>query len=221
LGSYALNCFKHCIFEITKNRNMQVAFISECSTFYKIITNSLMEKYPLLSFVHYAHPDILLETKQPNFSHFILKLTDRESFDLKIRKIKKNNPNSTSIGLIINREFKTMQSVVSSFDYIFNDAEIEEKLNIYFQQQLSTKTDLKVESVKLNIEKNKKKYIQLNSKLSLCLVLISENKTAKEISEILSKSQRTVEKYTTFLREYFNVERKVDLIKIVKEISAN
>jgi DNA-binding NarL/FixJ family response regulator len=200
---------------------MQVAFISECSTFYKIITNSLMEKYPLLSFVHYTHPDVLLETKQPNFSHFILKLTDRESFDLKIRKIKKNNPNSTSIGLIINREFKTMQSVVSSFDYIFNDAEIEEKLNIYFQQQLASKTDLKGESIKLNIEKNKKKYIQLNSKLSLCLVLISENKTAKEIAEILSKSQRTVEKYTTFLREYFNVERKVDLIRIVKEISGN
>ncbi len=200
---------------------MQVAFISECSTFSKIISNGLTEKYPLLSFVHYTHPDVLLETKQPNFSHFILKLTDRESFDLKIRKIKKNNPHSICIGLIINREFKTMQSVVSSFDYIFNDAEIEEKLNIYFQQQLASKTDLKVESVKLNIEKNKKKYIQLNSKLSLCLVLISENKTAKEIAEILSKSQRTVEKYTTFLREYFNVERKVDLIRIVKEISGN
>ena len=200
---------------------MLVAFISECSTFYKIITNSLTEKYPLLSFVHYAHPDIFLETKQPNFSHFILKLTDRESFDLKIRKIKNNNPNSTTIGLIINREFKTLQSVVSSFDYIFNDAEIEEKLNIYFQQQLATKTDLKVESVKLKIEKNKKKYIQLNSKLSLCLVLIADNKTAKEIADVLSKSQRTIEKYTTFLREYFNVERKIDLIKIVKEISAN
>jgi DNA-binding NarL/FixJ family response regulator len=200
---------------------MQVAFISECSTFYKIITNSLMEKYPLLSFVHYTHPDILLETKQPNFSHFILKLTDRESFDLKIRKIKNNNPNSTTIGLIINREFKTLQSIVSSFDYIFNDAEIEEKLNIYFQQQLATKTDLKAESVKLKIEKNKKKYIQLNSKLSLCLVLIADNKTAKEIADVLSKSQRTIEKYTTFLREHFNVERKVDLIKIVKEISAN
>jgi len=200
---------------------MQVAFISECSTFYKIISNSLTEKYPLLSFVHYTHPDILLETKQPNFSYFILKLTDRESFDLKIRKIKKNNPNSTSIGLIINREFKTLQSVVSSFDYIFNDAEIEEKLNIYFQQQLADKTDLKVESVKLNIEKNKKKYIQLNTKLSRCLVLISENKTAKEIAEELSKSQRTIEKYTSFLCKYFNVERKVDLIKIVKEISGN
>jgi len=180
-----------------------------------------MEKYPLLSFVHYTHPDIFLETKQPNFSYFILKLTDRESFDLKIRKIKKNNPNSTSIGLIINREFKTLQSVVSSFDYIFNDAEIEEKLNIYFQQQLADKTDLKVESVKLNIEKNKKKYIQLNTKLSRCLVLISENKTAKEIAEELSKSQRTIEKYTSFLCKYFNVERKVDLIKIVKEISGN
>jgi DNA-binding CsgD family transcriptional regulator len=200
---------------------MQVAFISECSTFYKIISNSLMEKYPSLSFVHYGHPDILLETKQPNFSHFILKLTDRESFDLKIRKIKKNNPNSTSIGLIINREFKTLQSVVSSFDYIFNDAEIEEKLNIFFQQQLATKTDLKSENFKLNIEKNKKKYIQLNTKLSRCLVLISENKTAREIAEELSKSQRTIEKYTNYLREYFNVDRKVDLIKIVKEISGN
>ena len=221
MGSYALDCFKHCTFGNTKNIIMQVAFISECSTFYKIITNSLMEKYPLLSFVHYTHPDILLETKQPNFSHFILKLTDRESFDLKIRKIKNNNPNSTTIGLIINREFKTLQSIVSSFDYIFNDAEIEEKLNIYFQQQLATKTDLKAESVKLKIEKNKKKYIQLNSKLSLCLVLIADNKTAKEIADVLSKSQRTIEKYTTFLREHFNVERKVDLIKIVKEISAN
>ena len=73
----------------------------------------------------------------------------------------------------------------------------------------------------MTFEKNKKKYIQLNSKLSLCLVLIADNKTAKEIADVLSKSQRTIEKYTTFLREYFNVERKIDLIKIVKEISAN
>jgi DNA-binding CsgD family transcriptional regulator len=122
--------------------------------------------------------------------------------------------------LVLNREFKTLKSIESSFDFFFNDSEIEEKLNIYFGQQISNNSQINTSS-KLVIEQNKKKYIQLDTKMSRCLVLISENKTSKEIAQALSKSDRTIEKYTTFLRNYFNVKKKSDLAKVVYEIANN
>lgn len=199
---------------------MQVAFVSECVSFYRIISDSLSKKYPQLNFVHYEHPDHFIENPIPNFSHFILKLTDRESFDLKIKKIKSKDIQPITIGLVIKREFKTLKSVSPYFDFIFNDSEIEEKLNIYFMNLLQTE-DKKNDSSRLEIETNKRKYVQLNTKLSMCLVLISQNKTAKEISLEINKSERTIEKYITHLRHHFGVDKKKDLIEICRLIQAH
>jgi predicted transcriptional regulator len=148
-----------------------------------------------------------------------LKLTDRESFDLKIKKIKTKESQPVTIGLIIKREFKTLKSVRPYFDYIFNDSEIEEKLNIYFMNLLQSEDKMN-DSSRLEIETTKRKYVQLNSKLSLCLVLVAQNKTAAEIATVLAKSERTIEKYITFLRDHFGVEKKKDLIEICKLIQA-
>ena len=197
---------------------MQVAFISECTTFYKIISGSLSSKYPLLNFVHYAHPDLFINNPLPNYTHFIVKLTDRESFDLKIKTVKKKNSDSVIIGLIINREFKTLKTLSPYLDYVFNDSEIEEKLSMYFMDQFNESASGN-NSDRLEIEINKRKYIQLNTKLSRCLVLISQNKTAAEIAVELSKSDRTVEKYITFLRKHFGVNKKKDLVDIVINIT--
>jgi DNA-binding CsgD family transcriptional regulator len=73
---------------------------------------------------------------------------------------------------------------------------------------------------RLEIETTKRKYVQLNTKLSYCLVLIAQNKTAKEISQQMNKSIRTIEKYITFLRDHFGVEKKKDLIEICRLIQA-
>jgi DNA-binding NarL/FixJ family response regulator len=196
---------------------MQVAFISECTTFYRILSTGLSSIYPALSFVHYAHPDLFLKEVQPGFSHFIMKLTDQEKFDLKIKAIKKKYSSSIIIGLIINREFKTLKSIQNSFDYLFSDNEIEEKLSVYFESLFPKKLQVS----KLSIDQNKSKYIHLNTIHSRCLLLVSQHKTAKEIALELSKSERTVEKYISFLRHYFEVKQKRDLIKIVKEIAEN
>ena len=72
---------------------------------------------------------------------------------------------------------------------------------------------------KLEIETNKRKYVQLNTKLSRCLVLIAQNKTAAEIAEDLAKSERTVEKYIAFLKNYFGVSKKKDLVDVVIDIA--
>jgi hypothetical protein len=198
---------------------MQVAFVSECVSFYRIISDSLSKKYPQLSFVHYEHPDLFIENALPYFSHFILKLTDRESFDLKIKRIKSKDNQPVTIGLVIKREFKTLKSVRPYFDYIFNDSEIEEKLNIYFMNLLQAEDKMN-DSSRLEIETNKRKYVQLNTKLSFCLVLIAQNKTAKEISLEMNKSIRTIEKYITYLRDYFEVDKKKDLIEICRLIQS-
>ncbi len=197
---------------------MQVAFVSECHSFYRIISDSLSKKYPQLNFVHYEHPDLFIENPLPNFTHFILKLTDRDSFDLKIKKIKSKDNHPVTIGLVIKREFKTLKSVSPYFDFIFNDSEIEEKLNIYFMNLLQTEGKLN-DTSKLEIETNKRKYVQLNTKLSRCLVLIAQNKTAAEIAKDLAKSERTVEKYIVFLKNYFGVSKKKDLVDVVIDIA--
>jgi DNA-binding NarL/FixJ family response regulator len=145
-------------------------------------------------------------------------LTDRESFDLKIKKIKTKDSQPVTIGLVIKREFKTLKSVSPYFDHIFNDSEIEEKLNIYFMNLLQSEDKMN-DTSRLEIETNKRKYVQLNSKLSLCLVLVSQNKTAAEIATILAKSERTVEKYITFLKNYFGVSKKKELAEVVMEIA--
>ena len=72
---------------------------------------------------------------------------------------------------------------------------------------------------RLEIETNKRKYVQLNSKLSLCLVLVAQNKTAAEIATILAKSERTVEKYIAFLKQHFGVSKKKELAEVVMEIA--
>jgi predicted HTH transcriptional regulator len=197
---------------------MQVAFVSECVSFYRIISDSLSKKYPQLNFVHYEHPDHFIEKPLPNFSHFILKLTDRESFDLKIKKIKTKESQPVTIGLVIKREFKTLKSVSPYFDHIFNDAEIEEKLNIYFMNLLQSE-DKMHDTSRLEIETNKRKYVQLNSKLSLCLVLVAQSKTAAEIATVLAKSERTIEKYIVFLKKHFGVSKKKDLAAVVADIA--
>ena len=197
---------------------MQVAFVSECVSFYRIISESLSKKYPQLTFVHYEHPDHFIENPLPNFTHFILKLTDRESFDLKIKKIKQKDAAPTTIGLVIKREFKTLKTVSPYFDFIFNDSEIEEKLNIYFMNLLQAENK-QSDTSRLEIETNKRKYVQLNTKLSRCLVLIAQNKTAAEIAVDLSKSERTVGKYIVFLKNYFGVSRKKDLVDVVIDIA--
>jgi len=197
---------------------MQVAFVSECVSFYRIISDSLSKKYPQLNFVHYEHPDHFIEKPLPNFSHFVLKLTDRESFDLKIKKIKTKDSQPVTIGLVIKREFKTLKSVSPYFDHIFNDAEIEEKLNIYFMHLLHSENKIN-DTSRLEIETNKRKYVQLNSKLSLCLVLVAQSKTAAEIATVLAKSERTIEKYIVFLKKHFGVSKKKDLAAVVADIA--
>ena len=72
---------------------------------------------------------------------------------------------------------------------------------------------------RLEIETNKRKYVQLNSKLSLCLVLVAQNKTAAEIATILAKSERTIEKYIVFLKKHFGVSKKNELAGVVMEIA--
>jgi len=197
---------------------MQVAFISECSTFYKIVSKSLVANYSELSFLHFDHPDVLLTEKQLGFTHLILKLTDRESFDFKVKELKKKMPKSVFIGLVIKREFHTLKAISHCFDFIFNESEIEEKLTIYFNQQMNKYAENDVYPSRLLTEKNKTKYIQLSALHSRCLVLVSLNKTNREIALEISKSERTVEKYIIFLRTHFQVKRKKELMPIVKEI---
>jgi len=198
---------------------MQVAFISECSTFYKIISKNLETNFAGLSFLHFEHPNNLLRVGKVAFTHVILKLTDRESFDFKVRDLKKKMPNSVFIGLVIKREFQTLKAISHCFDFVFNESEIEEKLNVYFNQQTNIYDENDVYPGKLKTEKNKTRYIQLSALHSRCLVLVSENKTNNKIALELSKSERTVEKYITFLRAHFEVNKKKDLIEIVKEIT--
>jgi len=198
---------------------MQVAFISECSTFYKIISKNLETNFTGLSFLHFEHPNNLLSEGKVAFTHVILKLTDRESFDFKVRDLKKKMPNSVFIGLVIKREFQTLKAISHCFDFVFNESEIEEKLNVYFNQQTNIYDENDVYPGKLKTEKNKTRYIQLSALHSRCLVLVSENKTNNKIALELSKSERTVEKYITFLRAHFEVNKKKDLIEIVKEIT--
>jgi DNA-binding NarL/FixJ family response regulator len=147
-----------------------------------------------------------------------LKLTDRESFDLKIKKIKTKDSRPVTIGLVIKREFKTLKSVSPYFDHIFNDSEIEEKLNIYFMNLLQSEDKMNDPS-RLEIETNKRKYVQLNSKLSLCLVLVAQSKTAAEIATVLAKSERTIEKYIVFLKKHFGVSKKKELAEVLMEIA--
>jgi len=200
---------------------MQVCFISECSTFSSILTEALVKNHHQLNFVHFNHPDALLNHLKPNFTHFIVKLTGDEKFDLKIKKIRKEYQHAVIIALKINKEFKTLKEIHASFDYIFNDCEIEEKLANYFHSLFSNQQSNQQTKQELELENYRKLYIHLNSNLSRCFLLATQGMTSKEIAFKMAKSERTIEKYIDALKKTFQINHKKELKIVYKTIHSH
>jgi hypothetical protein len=191
---------------------MDVAFISECNTFYNILTKSINLKYPSLNFFYYDSPEQFGKQLQPSFSYIIIKITNYEKYDLAIQKIIKAHPQTKFIGLVIDSRLKLSEKLLSQFTHVFTDAEIEDKLNLLFRDVLGTDKSNEVEGLK--IEQNKRKYLYLKPEYSRCLYLVYQLKTAAEIALIMNKSKRTIEKYIVALKEIFEVKRKQDLVDV-------
>jgi len=198
---------------------MEVAFISECNTFYNILTKSLSVNYPNLNFFYYQSPEQFAKQVQPTFSYIIIKITSFEKADERIAKIIKDYSNAKIIGLFINSNLKSSEKLLSKFTHVFSDIEIEDKLNMFFH--LEFKEQPQHELVNLQIQKNKRRYLYLRPEYSQCLYLIYQLKTAAEIAISMNKSKRTVEKYIVALKEIFEVKRKHDLIEVCSLIIKN
>jgi len=199
---------------------MIVAFISECHYFYKILSDSLKKNFPNLDFFHFSSPEELQHTIKVNFPVVVFKLSNQENYDLGIKKIRRNNKDATIIGLTLNKEFKTRKQIQSELDFIFNDQEIETKLNLYFSQQFYGKEN-SINLKDLELEETKRKYLLLNTNLSRCFLLVSHRKKSSEIAEEMCKSQRTIEKYVSELLRIFGVKRKQDLQRIVEIVTSD
>jgi hypothetical protein len=195
---------------------MDVAFISECNTFYNILTKSINIKYPSLKFFYYDSPAQFEKQLQPAFDYIIVKLTNFEKYDVVIHKMIKSQTQTKFIGLVINSHLKLSEKLLAQFTYVFTDAEIEDKLNLMFHDVLDVEKINEVEGFK--IERNKRKYLYLKPEYSRCLYLVYQHKTAAEIALLMNKSKRTIEKYIVALKEIFEVKRKKDLVDVCSAI---
>ncbi len=200
-----------------QNRGMQVAFISECQVFAGILSKAIGSRFPSVRFEHFQNPDDFLANLPIEFPAIVFKLTDQEKFDSKVSKVKERNPSAQVIGLMLGKSYKTLKGREKFFDYIFTDSEIEDKLNLFISHELKIKPE---SNKNLEIESLKRKYIHLHPLKSLCFSLILQGKTAAEIALEMNKSVRTIEKYIIYLRQYFAVTKKKDLIEIGRQIQA-
>jgi DNA-binding CsgD family transcriptional regulator len=191
---------------------MDVAFISECNTFYNILTKSINMKYPSLKFFYYDSPEQFGKQLQPSFSYIIIKITNFEKYEVVIHKIIKAHPQTKFIGLVIDSRLKLYDKLVSQFTHVFIDAEIEDKLNLLFYDAIGINKTRHLDGLK--IEQNKRKYLYLKPEYSRCLYLVYQLKTAAEIASLMNKSKRTIEKYIVALKEIFEVKRKQDLVEV-------
>ena len=211
MGSF--NYLKDKIFvSLNTNFNMDVAFISECNTFYNILAKSINMKYPSLKFFYYDSPAQFEKQLQPAFNYIIVKLTNFEKYDVVIQKMIKANHQTKFIGLVINNHLKLSEKLLSQFTYVFTDAEIEDKLNLLFYDVIDNKENKQFDGLK--IEQNKRKYLYLKPEYSRCLYLVYQHKTAAEIALLMNKSRRTIEKYIVALKTIFEVKRKQDLVDV-------
>lgn len=195
---------------------MDVAFISECNTFYNILTKSINAKYPNINFFYYDSPSKYSQQLQPGFSFIIVKITNYEKYDFVIQKMIQAQPQTKFIGLVINSHLKLSEKLLAQFTHVFTDAEIEDKLNLLFHDVLVSDKSNEVEGLK--IDQNKRKYLYLKPEYSKCLYLVYQHKTAAEIALIMNKSKRTIEKYIDTLKEIFEVKRKQDLVDVCAAI---
>jgi DNA-binding CsgD family transcriptional regulator len=198
---------------------MDVAFISECNTFYNILTKSINVKYPGVNFFYYDSPAQYSQQLQPGFAHIIIKFTNYEKYDIIIQKIIKANPQTKFIGLVIDSRLKLSEKLLSQFTHVFTDAEIEDKLNLLFSEAIGKSEIMQIDGLK--IEQNKRKYLYLKPEYSRCLYLVYQYKTAAEIAVLMNKSKRTIEKYIDALKEIFEVKRKQDLVAVCAAIIKN
>ncbi len=194
---------------------MLVAFISECRVFSGILSKAMETKFEVIRFEHFTSPDDFLSNPMVEFPVIIFKLTDQEKFDSRVTHIKQRFPAADVIGLMLGKNYKTLKGREKSFDYLFTDSEIEEKLNVYISQRFSKQVSF---SDNFKIEHLKRKYIHLHPLKSRCFSLILQGKTAAEIALEMNKSTRTIEKYIIYLRQYFSVDKKKDLIEIGRQI---
>lgn len=194
---------------------MNVAFISECNTFYNILTKSINLKNPRISFYYYDSPLHFNQQLQINYSYFIIKITNFEKYEEAIKKIINSNPRTKFIGLVIDNRLKLSDKLLALFSNVFIDYEIEDKLNILFSEAVGNQN---LQKSALLIEKNKRKYLYLKPEYSRCFYLVYQRKTAAEIGQIMNKSKRTIEKYIDALKVIFEVKRKQDLIGVCAEI---
>jgi DNA-binding NarL/FixJ family response regulator len=215
MGIYYLQ--KEKIFvSLSTNYNMDVAFISECNTFYNILTKSINAKYPNINFFYYDSPSKYSQQLQPGFSFIIVKITNYEKYDFVIQKMIQAQPQTKFIGLVINSHLKLSEKLLAQFTHVFTDAEIEDKLNLLFHDVLVSDKSNEVEGLK--IDQNKRKYLYLKPEYSKCLYLVYQHKTAAEIALNMNKSKRTIEKYIDTLKEIFEVKRKQDLVDVCAAI---
>jgi DNA-binding NarL/FixJ family response regulator len=198
---------------------VEIALISECNTFYNILTKSIIAKYPSLKFFYFDNPQQFRNQLQPYFTYVIIKMTNYEKYEVVINEIIKTHPQTKFIGLVINSHLKLSEKLLAKFTHVFMDAEIEDKLNLLFHDVLVQKKSLPLEGLKL--EQNKRKYLYLKPEYSKCLFLVYQLKTAAEIALVMNKSKRTIEKYIVTLKQEFEVERKQDLVEVCRSIMMN
>lgn len=194
---------------------MLIAFISECQVFSGILSKAIVSKFQSVRFEHFQSSEDFLSNSGIDFPTIVFKLTDQEKFDSKIELIKQKKPNAQIIGLMLGKSYKTLKGREKYFNYMFTDSEIEDKLLFYISQEIKANPDF---NSNLEIETLKRKYIHLHPTKSRCFSLVIQGKTAHEIAIEMNKSVRTIEKYIIYLRDYFNVAKKKDLVEISKFI---
>jgi len=196
---------------------MQIAFISQCITFYNTLSSSLNQVYPDLSFFHFRTPEMYQEKRQPTFSHLIIKLNNDKKNKKFLSIVKAQNPDIVIIGLTTDENVKPRGSEKTVFNYLFTDMEISEKLNVFFHNHFKKASSFENPEA-LEIEILNQKYIGLPSILAECLYLISIDKTAPQIASDLNKSTRTIEGYIIELRKKMGINSKEELAAAYSKI---
>ena len=194
---------------------MKVAFVSECSAFYGILSKDLSNIFPSLFFQHFQYAEHFEQSSVAEFQLLILKLSGQELAQQRLLFIRKRFPEIKIIGLVLGRDFSSQKGIEKSFDFVFRDTELELKLNAYFLETLP-KSNKPVSAVEMDLIKQR--YIHLDPLKSRCLSLIYQRQSASQIALQLNKSVRTIEKYIIFLRQHFGVKRKKDLIEVCEQI---
>jgi hypothetical protein len=198
---------------------MNIAFISRCTTFYRHLSASLASRYPGLEFFHYEAVEEIKKTDFKLFNHLIFKISELPKSSHFFSYLRINHPEITTIGLVIDSSFQFSSKIYGKLDYIFVDKDIDGKLNECFSSIINPSSTGQPKP--LEISKNARIYIQLNSSLSECMALNAKKFTAKEIGMRMNKSNRTIEEYFTVLKKAFDAKSKNELRQIYTEISNN